>query len=177
MMVGRELTDFYKHEVSTTLTPNRFVVNQITDGKRVKPTSFSVAGGEILALSGLVGSGRTEMARLILGPIKVPAARVLIDGKRVHIKSPLDAIRHGIGYVPEDRKSLGIFLEMTGQENITMNVIDKTSSGGILSRKKMRISPRGLLNAFRSVSRARDPRPSVFPAGTSKNCCWLGGWK
>jgi len=57
MMVGRELTDFYKHEVSTTLTPNRFVVNQITDGKRVKPTSFSVAGGEILALSGLVGVG------------------------------------------------------------------------------------------------------------------------
>lgn len=175
MMVGRELTDFYKHEVSTTLTPNRLVVNQITDGKRVKPTSFSVAGGEILGLSGLVGSGRTEMARLIFGADKKTGGEVLIDGHRVHIESPTDAIRHGIGYVPEDRKSLGLFLEMSGHENITMNVMDKTSSGGILSKKKNEDITQGAIE--RLQIRIANPRTKALSlSGGNQQKLLLARW-
>ncbi|HGJ64606.1 TPA: sugar ABC transporter ATP-binding protein [bacterium] len=136
MMVGRELSDFYKHETAATLIPGRLEVRSVTDGKKVKPCSFTVAGGEIVALSGLVGSGRTELARLLFGADKKMSGEIYIDGKKVVINSPTDAIKVGIGYVPEDRKSLGLFLEMSGHENITMNVIDKTSRFGVLSSKQ-----------------------------------------
>lgn len=135
MMVGRELSDFYKHETASKLIPDRLIIKSVTDGIKVKPTSFSVSGGEIVALSGLVGSGRTELARLIFGADKRTNGDILIDGKKVKIDSPGDAIKAGIGYVPEDRKSLGLFLEMSGHENITMNIIDKTAKIGILSSK------------------------------------------
>ncbi|GAB1482359.1 sugar ABC transporter ATP-binding protein [Treponema sp.] len=136
MMVGRSLTDFYKHTVSGERIEGRLEVRGFTDGKRVKPNSFTAAGAEILAISGLVGSGRTELARLIFGADKRAGGEILIDGKKVSLNSPGDAIKNGIGYVPEDRKSLGLFLEMTGHENITMNVMSSTSRGGFLSRKK-----------------------------------------
>jgi ribose transport system ATP-binding protein len=135
MMVGRELSDFYKHETVSNLIANRLLIKSITDSKKVKPTSFSVSGGEIVALSGLVGSGRTELARLIFGADKKTGGEVFIDGIKVEINSPIDAIKAGIGYVPEDRKSLGLFLEMSGHENITMNIISKTSRLGVLSSK------------------------------------------
>ncbi|AEJ18295.1 sugar ABC transporter ATP-binding protein [Gracilinema caldarium] len=136
MMVGRELSDFYKHDIATTLIPGRLEVKNLSDGKKVKPCSFTVAGGEIVALSGLVGSGRTELARLLFGADKKSTGEIYIDGKKIFINSPADAIRFGIGYVPEDRKSLGLFLEMSGHENITMNIIDKTAHLGVLSQKR-----------------------------------------
>lgn len=136
MMVGRSLTDFYKHDVASERIDGRLEVRSITDGKRVKPTSFRAAGGEILALSGLVGSGRTELARLIFGADRKTGGEVFVDGKPAAIENPGDAISYGIGYVPEDRKSLGLFLEMSGHENITMNVMDKTSLLGVLSSRK-----------------------------------------
>jgi len=136
MMVGRDLSDFYKHEIATTLIPGRLEVRAITDNKKVKPCSFTVAGGEIVALSGLVGSGRTELARLLFGADKKMSGEIYIDGKKVVINSPSDAIKAGIGYVPEDRKSLGLFLELSGHENITMNVIDRTARFGILSARQ-----------------------------------------
>jgi len=111
-------------------------VRGITDGKLVKSSSFSVAGGEILALSGLVGSGRTELARLIFGADRKTGGEVLVDGVPVKIEGPQDAMMAGIGYVPEDRKSLGLFLEMSGHENITMNVIGRTSKAGVLSGRR-----------------------------------------
>lgn len=135
MMVGRELTDFYKHAVSAERVEGRLEVKNIGDGRRVKPTSFRAAGGEILALSGLVGSGRTELARLIFGADKRASGEILLDGEAARIESPQDAIRCGIGYVPEDRKSLGLFLEMSGHENITMNVIGRTALAGVLSSR------------------------------------------
>jgi len=136
MMVGRELTDFYKHEISSKRIEGRLEIRGVTDGKLVKPASFTAAGGEILALSGLVGSGRTELARLIFGADRKTGGEILVDGRPVRIESPGDAISAGIGYVPEDRKSLGLFLEMTGHENITMNIIGKTANAGVLAGKR-----------------------------------------
>jgi ribose transport system ATP-binding protein len=127
MMVGRELTDFYKHDTASKLIPNRLEVKGLTDNKKVKPATFSVSGGEIVALAGLVGSGRTELARLLFGADRKSAGEIYVDGKTCLIESPRDAMKNGIGDVPEDRKLLGLFLQMSGHENITMNVMDKTS--------------------------------------------------
>ncbi len=149
MMVGRELTDFYKHEVASNRIEGRLEVRGVTDGKLVKSASFTAAGGEILALSGLVGSGRTELARLIFGADRKTAGEVLVDGVPVKIDDPEDAISAGIGYVPEDRKSQGLFLELSGHENITMNIIGRTAMAGVLAGKKNNEITRNAIDRLR----------------------------
>jgi len=136
MMVGRSLQDFYKHEVATEKRENYLVVSHMSDDDKVKDISFTAASGEILALAGLVGSGRTELARLIFGADRRKSGTLYLDGKELDITSPKDAIRHGIAYVPEDRKLLGLFLEMTSHENIAMNIIGQNATAGIISSKK-----------------------------------------
>jgi ribose transport system ATP-binding protein len=136
MMVGRSLQDFYDHEVSTERTEDYLVVRHMSDGKKVKDISFSASAGEILSLSGLVGSGRTELARLVFGADPKKTGTLRLDGEELRLASPMDAIRHGIAYVPEDRKLLGLFLEMTSHENIAMNVLGKNARAGVMSSRK-----------------------------------------
>lgn len=136
MMVGRTLEDFYEHEVSEIKRANYLVVDGLTDGDRVKPTSFQAASGEILAIAGLVGSGRTELARLIFGADRATGGEVRLDGKRLEIHTPHDAIKLGVGYVPEDRKIEGLFLGMTSHENIVMNVMEREARFGVLDRSR-----------------------------------------
>lgn len=134
MMVGRSLKDFYQHEVADSKEDRFLVVQNMADGKRVKDVSFQAAAGEILAFSGLVGSGRTELARLIFGADKSISGQVWLDGAELAIRSPQDAMQHGIGYVPEERKSEGLFLQMSSQENIVMNIMQLKAKFGILDR-------------------------------------------
>ena len=92
----------------------------MSDGNRVKNANFQLRQGEVLGLAGLVGAGRTELARLIFGADKRKSGEVYLNGKKLQINQPQDAIRAGIGYVPEDRKLQGVFLQMTCGENITL---------------------------------------------------------
>ena len=137
MMVGRSLTDFYQHEIATERTEGFLKVEDFRDGKKVNGVSFEAAAGEIVALAGLVGSGRTEFARLLFGADRKTAGRLTVDGQVLRIGSPAEAIRQGIAYVPEDRKAQGLFLELSAHENITMNVIGQTAvSGCLLARRR-----------------------------------------
>ena len=175
MMVGRSLTDFYSHEVTGTKREGALEVRGITDGRRVKPTSFSAAGGEILAIAGLVGSGRTELARLVFGADRRTGGEILLDGKKVSIESPGDAIACGIGYVPEDRKSLGLFLELSGHENITMNVMGSTSRAGVLSGRKNEAITRSAIDRLRI--RIASPRTkAVSLSGGNQQKLLLARW-
>jgi len=88
----------------------------------VRDVSFSVRSGEVVGLAGLVGAGRTELARILFGITPASSGEILIDGQRVSIHSPLDAIALGIGYVPEDRRRHGLVLEMPVASNISMAV-------------------------------------------------------
>jgi ribose transport system ATP-binding protein len=137
MMVGRRLEDFYEHAKHS---PGRVVleVKNMSDGNRVKNANFQLRQGEVLGLAGLVGAGRTELARLIFGADKRKSGEVYLDGKKLRINKPQDAIRAGIGYVPEDRKLQGVFLQMSSGENITMNILERCSAGGVLNFKKLR---------------------------------------
>src|ERR1700758_2013403 len=136
MMVGRRLEDFYEHAKHSA---GRVVleVKNISDGKRVKGANFQLRQGEVLGLAGLVGAGRTELARLIFGADKRKSGEVFLDGKKLQINQPKDAIRAGIGYVPEDRKLQGVFLQMSSGENITMNILGRYSACGVLNFKKL----------------------------------------
>ncbi|HEY2424249.1 MAG TPA: hypothetical protein VGH55_09095, partial [Chthoniobacterales bacterium] len=81
--------------------------------------------------------GRTELARLIFGADKRKSGEVYLDGKKLQINQPKDAIRAGIGYVPEDRKLQGVFLQMSSGENITMNILGRCANFGVLDFKKL----------------------------------------
>ena len=127
MMVGRDLSSFYKkdHVASEGARNVVLKVEGMSDGRLVKDCSFEVHEGEVLGISGLVGSGRTELARLIYGADPASAGRVWLNGTDVTPRSPRAALDHGIVYLTEDRKSLGLFLDMTIQENISMCVLEK----------------------------------------------------
>jgi ABC-type sugar transport system ATPase subunit len=94
--------------------------------------SFDLRQGEILGLAGLVGAGRTEAARVIFGADRLDSGEILIDGQPVILHSPLDAIEHGIGFVPEDRKEQGLVLGLTVRENVALPNLDSMSRFGFV---------------------------------------------
>jgi ABC-type sugar transport system ATPase subunit len=101
--------------------------------------SFDLRPGEILGIAGLVGSGRTELVRAIFGADRVDGGEILVDGERVAIRSPRDAVRRGIGFVPEDRKQQALFLRMAVRENISVPVLTRLGgSGAFPSRSRER---------------------------------------
>jgi len=175
MMVGRSLTDFYEHDVSEKKEKNFLVVRNMSDGKRVKNISFQAAAGEILAISGLVGSGRTELARLIFGADKALSGEVLLRGKAVTPTSPFDAIQKGIGYVPEDRKSEGLFLGMTAQENIVMNVMQQNASFGVLDRSQNNTITTGAIKQL-NIKVASPRAQAVSLSGGNQQKLLLARW-
>jgi ribose transport system ATP-binding protein len=131
MMVGRDLASFYKKEHSTAeVGAVALSVRGLTDGKRVHGCSFDVRHGEVLGIAGLVGVGRTEIARLIIGADSRGGGEIFLDGRPIEIRSPREAIRAGIAYLTEDRAGLGLLLDMTVQENVNLSVIGNDSYAG-----------------------------------------------
>jgi len=137
MMVGRPLGDFYQHKIGRQVGKLVLEVSNVAGGK-VSPASFQVRAGEVVGLAGLVGAGRTELARLIFGADPKSGGRVVLDGTEVTINEPLDAIRLGIGYLPEDRKGQGLFLQLSALANTAMNVLGKNARAGVINHPALR---------------------------------------
>lgn len=133
MMVGRQMQDFYEHQRQTTFGPVVLEVRNLGDGRKVQPASFKLHAGEIVGLAGLVGAGRTELSRLIFGAEPKTSGEVFLNGKKLDINSPGDAIAVGIGYVPEDRKDQGLFLEMSAGKNIVLNMLKQDAKAGVIN--------------------------------------------
>ena len=130
-MVGRKLeNEFPKRDV--TLGQTRLMIEGLQRGDVVRDVSFSVSGGEILGVTGLVGAGRTEMARLIFGADEREKGTIIVDNVRRDIRHPRDAIRHGIGLLTEDRKSQGLVLNRSVQENFGLPNLSQFSRSGFL---------------------------------------------
>jgi ribose transport system ATP-binding protein len=137
MMVGRPLGDFYQHR--TGHIPGKLVLDvENLAGGKVAPASFKVHAGEVVGLAGLVGAGRTELARLIFGADPKTSGHVRLDGEEIHIREPLDAIRLGIGYLPEDRKGQGLFLQLSALANTSMNTLGRNSRLGVIDHAALR---------------------------------------
>ena len=136
MMVGRDLSSFYKkeHDSHQSRGPVILSVRDVSDGGRVKACSLDLHEGEVLGIAGLVGAGRTELARLIYGADRRAAGKVTLDGRKITPRAPEEAIEAGLVYLTEDRKHLGLFLDMTVRENINLGVIARDSRlAGILN--------------------------------------------
>jgi ribose transport system ATP-binding protein len=134
MMVGRDISSFYKKAQRPPAgRPIAMRVRDMSDGRRVHACSFDLYKGEVVGIAGLVGSGRTELARLIFGADKRISGTVELDGKAITISSPREALNAGVAYLTEDRKALGLFLDMTISDNINMGVLgDDARYGAIL---------------------------------------------
>lgn len=134
MMVGRAVGHLYEHPKRTPGQTVLSVRNLSGDGV-VGPVSFDVRAGEVVAMAGLVGAGRTETARLIFGAGKRTAGTVSINGQESNPDNPSEAIANGIGMLPEDRKAQGLFLEHTVEANISISSLNNFVRSGILHEK------------------------------------------
>ncbi len=133
LMVGRQLSEMYDRTVSET-GDVALETRELTDGRDVAPTSLVLHKGEILGLAGLVGAGRSELAHLIFGATARTGGEMFVNGVSVDIKRPADAIRAGIGLVPESRVEQGLFVTMAVQDNIAMNTLPIMKRGGLISK-------------------------------------------
>ncbi len=138
MMVGRELSAvFPKVEV----TPGEVVLDLQNVGCHeagVHDVTFQVRAGEIVGLAGLVGAGRTELARVLFGLTPATSGSIVLRGQAVTIPSPREAIAKGIAYVPEDRRRHGVVLEMSVAENVTLATLSAISRLGLLNSRRER---------------------------------------
>ena len=137
MMVGRVIYEDPKTQ--SMVAPDAPVVLEVKNlcaGKMVQDVSFKLHKGEILGFSGLMGAGRTETARALFGADPVDSGEIYINGEKVTIKSPRDAVRAGIGYLSEDRKRYGIVVQKTVAENTTMATMKNFMKGLLIDKKK-----------------------------------------
>lgn len=120
MMVGRTIYDTGREHCGNSGTEVVLDVQHLNRGKQVKDVSFNLKKGEILGFAGLMGAGRTEVARAVFGADMKDSGEVIIHGKPIHIHSPAHAVANGIGYLSEDRKRYGLTTGMDVETNIVM---------------------------------------------------------
>ena len=137
MMVGRVI---YEDPKTQSMVPPGapvvLKVEHLNAGKMVRDVSFELHKGEILGFSGLMGAGRTETARALFGADPKESGEIYINGQKVDIKNPMDAVNHGIGYLSEDRKRYGIVVGKSVAENTTMATLTEFMSGLFINKKK-----------------------------------------
>lgn len=137
MMVGRVIYEDPKSYSNVSANaPEVLRVEHLSAGRMVKDVSFNLRKGEILGFSGLMGAGRTEMARALFGADKKDGGEIYVNGTRVEIDSPEDAVKLGIGYLSEDRKRYGLVVAKTVAENSTMATMKEYMSGIFINKNK-----------------------------------------
>ena len=137
MMVGRVIyEDPKEHSMVAPDAPVVLKVEHLNAGKMVQDVSFELRKGEILGFSGLMGAGRTETARALFGADPKESGDIYVNGKKVTINCPQDAVKCGIGYLSEDRKRYGVAVQKTVAENTTMATVHQFMKGIFINRKK-----------------------------------------
>ena len=131
MMVGRNLEQAEKHIPDTSAHEVLLEVRGLNHGRFIRNVSFSLRRGEILGFAGLMGAGRTEVARAVFGADPIDSGEVRVRGKTIPISAPIDAVRAGIGYLSEDRKQFGLATGMDVASNITLPSLKRWLKWGV----------------------------------------------
>jgi len=142
LMVGRDVSDLFPKHAATIGEP-LLEIEGLSDGLRVHDVSLTVRAGEIVGMTGLVGAGRTEVARAIVGLGPRTAGRIRVHGHDVAPRNPAEARRAGIAYVPEDRKRDGIVPSLSVRENITLPILSSLSRLGWVRARAERAEAQG----------------------------------
>jgi inositol transport system ATP-binding protein len=172
LMVGRQVNALFAHRERTPAGDvvlaveglNRRGNAQDQNASVLADVGFEVRRGEILGVAGLVGAGRTEMARAVFGADPFDSGRVFVDGRQVRIRSPQDAIRHGIGLVPEDRKQQALFLALAVRVNLSMASHQRIMRWGVFMDET---AERAMVEEFRKRLNIRMASPEQLIASLS----------
>lgn len=167
LMVGRDVQQFYHHRNHTTDKVVLEVEGLVTRQGRQK-INFKVRAGEIVGLAGLVGSGRTRLARTLFGIDKPNAGAIRIAGKRVTINCPREAVAAGMALVPEDRKLQGLILEMTVEENIVLAAIRQYQIFKLIHRRRKRAAARQMIDRLRIRTPGPDQQTQYLSGGNQQ---------
>ncbi|TNB74224.1 sugar ABC transporter ATP-binding protein [Arthrobacter sp. BB-1] len=150
-------------------------VRGLNAGNRVRDVSFTLRPGEILGLAGLMGSGRTELARALFGIDKVDSGDVLLRGKKVNLASPQQAINAGVALIPEDRRAQGLVLEHSVQDNLLLPLLGQIQRGPLLDGGKGKELSSSLIKRF-AVKVAHPNRPVRLLSGGNQQKVVIAKW-
>ncbi|MGK8206198.1 sugar ABC transporter ATP-binding protein [Burkholderia cenocepacia] len=161
MMVGRQLAVEFRTPPDTSANDVALEVRGLSRGRTIRDVGFTLRRGEILGFAGLMGAGRTEVARAVFGADPVDAGEIRVHGKTVTIRTPADAVKHGIGYLSEDRKHFGLAVGMDVQNNIALASMRRfVHRGAFLDARRMRDTAQSYVRqlAIRTPSIAQSAR-------------------
>ena len=165
----------YRHRGHDTDVAPLLEVRNLTAGPRVRDVTFALRPGEILGLAGLMGSGRTELARVLFGIDPVDSGEIHLRGRKVSINSPRRAIEEGFALIPEDRRAQGLVLEHSVRENLLLPMLDQTRKGMLLSSKAGKKLSSQLIERF-AVKVANPQRPVRLLSGGNQQKVVLAKW-
>ena len=174
LMVNRELTELFPKERATPGAEVLRIEGLSTEGG-LKDISFSLRRGEVLGLAGLLGAGRTELARAIFGLDKITSGTIYVNGEPRRIGSPRAAINSGLGFLTEDRKSQGLVLPLSVKENLCLSSVDKFSSWGVVDAEKERRAAGRYVEELRIRTPGLDQKV-VFLSGGNQQKVVLSKW-
>lgn len=174
-MVGRELTRVFERHATTDPGEPVLEVRWLHRRGAFEPVSFAVHRGEVLSFAGLVGAGRTEIMRCLFGLDRPDGGEILLQGRRLDIRRPSDAIRAGIGYVSEDRRREGILPHLSVRENISLPGLDRISRFGIVDGAADLATARRFVDAL-SVRTPSVEAPVMNLSGGNQQKVCLARW-
>lgn len=176
MMVGREIYETSNANVEASSKEVVLEVKNLNRGRAIKDVSFKLKKGEILGFSGLMGAGRTEVARAIFGADPVDSGEIYVKGQKVNIKNPGDAVRHGIGYLSEDRKRYGLTLGLDVESNIVLASFRKfLGLFGWVNRSKTRDTAEYFVDALKIKTPGLQQKVKNLSGGNQQKVV-IGKW-
>jgi len=174
LMANRDIRDHYPPRTRQR-GAEILRVERVTRGSRLRDVSLTLHRGEILGIAGLLGAGRTELARVLFGADAPDAGRVLLNGELLRLRSPADAIRSGIGLVPEDRKQHGLVLGGSVASNLSLPQLSRLARAGVVSRRR----EGNLASRWIGELRIKTPSPATRAltlSGGNQQKVVLGKW-
>jgi simple sugar transport system ATP-binding protein len=176
-MTGRELeTDLTRAATPLGAAPPLLVVEHLSRGSDYRDVNFSLAAGEVLGLAGLMGAGRTALAKSLFGLDPWESGRILLKGRDVAINGVSDAVRERIAYVPEDRLSEGLFLGFSVEDNIVVRSLDRlVDKGGWIQRGRKRREAKKWINRL-SIKASSPAAPAKSLSGGNQQRVVLAKW-
>jgi ABC-type sugar transport system ATPase subunit len=162
-MVGREVKQYTSQHLKQPLGDELLRVENLSSPGKFSHVSFSVRAGEILGFAGLVGAGRSEVAQAVFGLDKTATGKVFVRGKELPLRSVAAALGAGIGFLPEDRKRLGLVLTMNCRENTSLAALPKLTRSGFVKRR----AEKSLVQKHTSRLRVKTPTMEAPIAGLS----------
>jgi ribose transport system ATP-binding protein len=175
MMIGAELEEYFRREEAPVEERPLLEAHGLRTKTGVNGVDFAVRRGEVLGLGGLIGSGRTEIARAVFGADRLVGGALRLDGRPLQLRSPADAIVAGIGYLPENRKADGLFFNLLAPQNITIARLDAVSSGPLVGLGRERRRAGRLARDLQLDPRA-EGRNVAFLSGGSQQKVVLARW-